>query len=460
MTRRTIVVEDYDPAWAAGFERLTGLLAPVLADTAVAIEHVGSTSIPGLAAKPILDLIVVIESPAALPAAIEALATLGYIHQGERGVCGRHAFRAGPRETDPTIPQHHLYVCARDEPELQRMLVFRDYLRGCSEAVQTYAEVKRDLAARYPHDIESYVRGKAYFVEGILRAAREAEVPQGDAPAGAIGREIAGYYQKGEEADRLQRRTGVLEKERLVDLLRRHLPPPPATVLDVGGGPATHAGWLAREGWQVHLIDPVEELLDVARAVSAAQPETPIASITRGEARALAWDEASADAVMLFGPLYHLTERTSRVAALAEAARVVRPGGTVLAIGISRFASALDGLVRNFLEEPHFRRILARDLADGQHRSAAEIGRYFTTSYLHHPDELAAEARDAGLQVEQIVGIQGIGWLLGDFEERWADPERRQSLLRVVRDLESEPSLLGVSGHLLLVARRPGGTSS
>ncbi|MEC8992430.1 MAG: class I SAM-dependent methyltransferase, partial [Candidatus Latescibacterota bacterium] len=118
-------------------------------------------------------------------------------------------------------------------------------------------------------------------------------------------------------------------------------------------------------GWhEVHLIDPVENLLEVAREISAAQPAPPIRSITLGEARALPYADGSADAVLLFGPLYHLTQCTARVEALREACRVLRSGGVVVAIGISRFSSALDGLLQRFIGDDAFIDMMTRDLAE------------------------------------------------------------------------------------------------
>ncbi|MBT3342677.1 MAG: class I SAM-dependent methyltransferase [Gemmatimonadetes bacterium] len=270
-----------------------------------------------------------------------------------------------------------------------------------------------------------------------------------------MGSEIQAYYRRGREATRCQGGSGLLEFARIQELVRRYLPPAPAIVLDVGGGPATHAGWLAADGYEVHLIDPVEELLEDARTVSAAQPQAPIASIRMGEARQLPHADGSVDAVLLFGPLYHLTQRQARIEALLEAGRVVRPGGVILAIGISRFASALDGLLRRFVDDEAFIEMMERDLDQGQHRRPAHRATYFTTAFFHHPDELASEATDAGLEALTTLAIQGPAWLLGDFDERWADEAHRERILDVLRRIEAETSMLGASGHLMLVARRP-----
>jgi SAM-dependent methyltransferase len=161
----------------------------------------------------------------------------------------------------------------------------------------------------------------------------------------------------------------------------------------------------------------------------------------------------SADIVLLLGPLYHLTAATDRLLALSEARRVLKPGGRLFAAAISRWASALDGLSRDLFRDPRFAAIVAQDLKEGQHRNPTERLDYFTTAYFHRPDEFRAEVVNAGLRVERLYGIEGPGWLLSDVAERLADPDRRIDLLQVARLLESEPAMLGVSAHLLVVAR-------
>jgi SAM-dependent methyltransferase len=166
--------------------------------------------------------------------------------------------------------------------------------------------------------------------------------------------------------------------------------------------------------------------------------------------------DAGADAVLLLGPLYHLTERADRLAAWREARRVLKHGGVVLAAGISRFASVLDGLKRGLFDDPAFAAIAEQDLRDGQHRNPTGNPAYFTTAYFHRPEELAAEAAEAGLVHEATVGVEGPGWLLQDLAEQWRHPVRRERFLAVARALESEASVRGVSAHLLTVARKTG----
>lgn len=156
----------------------------------------------------------------------------------------------------------------------------------------------------------------------------------------AVREEILAYYARGKEDARLREGgapAGRLEFWRTQDVLRRLMPAAPARVLDVGGGSGIHAEWLARDGYEVDLLDPVP--LHVEQAA-----RLPGVTARPGDARALPADDASYDVVLLLGPLYHLPERPDRVRALAEAYRVVRPGGLVVAATINRFAGLHDVL--------------------------------------------------------------------------------------------------------------------
>jgi SAM-dependent methyltransferase len=216
-----------------------------------------------------------------------------------------------------------------------------------------------------------------------------------------------------------------------------------------------HAFWLAELGYAVDLVDPVASQVRIARELSGERGAGRLRSAQVGDARALDADDASYDAVLLLGPLYHLVDPADRQAALREAARVVRPGGVVAAAVISRFASTLDGLARRLLDDPHFVEITQRDRATGVHLNPTGEARYFTTAYFHHPDEIGAEMRAAGIEDVRTLGIEGPAWLLQDLEEQWAEPTRRQKILDALAAIEAEPTLLGASAHLLALGRRP-----
>jgi ubiquinone/menaquinone biosynthesis C-methylase UbiE len=260
---------------------------------------------------------------------------------------------------------------------------------------------------------------------------------------------IGDHYEAGVERERLAEGTSRIEFVRTKELLQRFLPPPPASVLDVGGGPGAYASWLAEVGYHVHLVDPVK--LHIRQAEEASERAARGFTATLGDARRLEEPDSSHDAVLMLGPLYHLTEHRDRILALREGRRVVRPGGIVAAAAISRFASLLDGLRGGYLADPVFHAIVERDLSEGQHRNPTDRPEWFTTSYFHHPDELPVEVGDAGLAFEALFGVEGPGWLLPDL---WDDPSRHQDVLHVARAVEQERTLLGASAHLLVIARR------
>ena len=261
------------------------------------------------------------------------------------------------------------------------------------------------------------------------------------------------HYGTGYERERLAGGVSRLEFARTQILLRRFLPSPPARVLDIGGGPGAYAGWLARDGYDVHLLDAVPLHVEQAHCAAAAQPDRPFAA-DHGDARDLPFPDASADAVLLLGPLYHLTERADRVRALAEARRVLRPGGVVAAAAISRFVSLLDGLENGFLADPEFVDIVARDLRDGQHRNPNDRPSYFTTAFFHLPEELEEETRDAGFDLGGVYAVEGPASFVGNLDDWWPDPARRDLLLDLIARVERELALLGASAHLLAVGRR------
>jgi ubiquinone/menaquinone biosynthesis C-methylase UbiE len=270
----------------------------------------------------------------------------------------------------------------------------------------------------------------------------------------SLDRVIADFYQRTAEEARLTQGPFLLEEARTRELIERHAQRPPATVLDVGGAAGAYALWLAEAGYTVHLIDAAPRLVAEAEKRSGAA-RLPLASCRVGDARVLDVPAETADVVLLLGPLYHLTEAADRARALSEARRVLKPGGRLFAAAISRWASALDGLSRDLLEDPRFAAIVEQDIRDGQHRNPTERLDYFTTAYFHRPDELADEVRAAGLLLEGVYGIEGPGWILPDVTNRMGDDGRRATLMRVAQLLETEPAILGASAHLLAVARRP-----
>ena len=262
-----------------------------------------------------------------------------------------------------------------------------------------------------------------------------------------IDAEVLAHYAEGREHGRLTSAPS-LELLRTQVLLERFLPAPPARVLDVGGASGVYASWLSDRGYRVRLIDPVPLHREQARADGRF-------SVASGDARGLAEDDGSYDAVLLLGPLYHLTERTDRLRALAEARRVVRPGGFVAAAVISRYASTFDGFFRGFIDKPGFTALMTDDLKTGQHRNPGSDPRLFTTAYLHDTAGIASEVTDSGLRLHSLLPVEGpLHWAPG-IRDRLRDPAQRQVILDTLAAMEHDPAIAGATGHLLAIGQHP-----
>jgi ubiquinone/menaquinone biosynthesis C-methylase UbiE len=262
--------------------------------------------------------------------------------------------------------------------------------------------------------------------------------------------DVRAYYERGREAQRLRggASSGPLEFVRTQELIRRFLAQPPLEILDVGGGTGIHATWLLDDGHTVELVEPVPAHVEQALA------DDPRLTAQVGDARDLPVSNATADVVLLLGPLYHLPRGEDRRRVLAEARRVLRPGGWLFAAGISRFSALLDLLVRaDRIHEPGVLDVVERAVQTGEFRGA-EVG-LFTTAYFHRPAELVDEAEQAGFSDVEVFNIEGPGFLVADFEERWQDPGRQQAMLRAARLIERDPDMAAAASHLLAVGQAP-----
>lgn len=164
--KKHVVVEPYNEEWKSDFIAIRDELDAVLKDIVLKIEHVGSTSVEGLSAKPVIDIDVVIKDTTVLPDVISALQTIGYFHEGDLGIPGREAFKYEGKEH---LRKHHLYVCSQDSEELKRHITFRDYLRSNPDAVEEYSKIKEEAANLYPWDIDKYIEHKSPVIEMIYK---------------------------------------------------------------------------------------------------------------------------------------------------------------------------------------------------------------------------------------------------------------------------------------------------
>ncbi|MCC5951015.1 MAG: class I SAM-dependent methyltransferase [Acidimicrobiia bacterium] len=262
-------------------------------------------------------------------------------------------------------------------------------------------------------------------------------------------RELQAYYARDEERDRLSVGVGRVEYLRTVEVVSRTIPPPPAVVADIGGGPGRYTDWLVDAGYTVIHRDLVARHVD---EVSARHAQAVDARV--GDARSLDLPDEAVDAVLLLGPLYHLEDGVDRAKALSEARRIVRSGGRVYVAAISRWAPRLDGVL---VQRYHPKHSAILDMVD-EAEATGEMRPVHHNSfngYAHTPASLRGEVQRSGLLLESLVAVEGIAFALADLDERLADADERALLLDTLRAVEAVPDLMGLGPHLLATARQP-----
>jgi len=263
-----------------------------------------------------------------------------------------------------------------------------------------------------------------------------------------IDERVLRHYELHDEAARLRGSArGQLTRLRTWDIFERFLPAG-GRVADVGGGPGVHAAHLASQGYEVMLVDPV--LRHVRQAALAGGGAG--FGCCLGDARELPLPDAGLDAVLLFGPLYHLSDAADRQQALREAFRVLRPGGRLLAEVITRHAWILDAASQALLGQPGIWSTFEVNLRTGLSNDPGQVPEGAFWAYFHHATDLGPEVEQAGFSLGRLLPVEGFAWLLGNLEDLLAQPE---NLLRAIRLTESEPSMLGASAHVIAVGCKP-----
>ena len=260
---------------------------------------------------------------------------------------------------------------------------------------------------------------------------------------------LAGYN-AGIEVGRLHRGLGLIEFERTKEILLEELPPAPAVIYDIGGAYGEYAYFLAEHGYEVHLFDLAEEHIRLAKANENAAL---LADAAVADARSIPRGDATADAILLFGPLYHIVEREERAKCLAECCRLLKPGGKLFTANITCFSTAL-----KYTELYDRRPVLDDEDAYRAIESTVRTGRYTGNEigkvYFHRPEELHTEVAEAGFTGVELRGVIGPAWIIRNVDEVWNDPAKREAILRIVRLLEREESLMGFSTHFVSISCR------
>ena len=263
-------------------------------------------------------------------------------------------------------------------------------------------------------------------------------------------------YNKGIEKGRLHKGLGLIEFARTKEILLEQLPPAPSVVYDIGGAYGEYSYWLAALGYEVYLYDLSEKNIEMARKFGKKRGLT-LRCAEVADARRIPRPDESADAILLFGPLYHLTEREERERSLAECRRLLKPGGLLFTANITAYASTLhfvsvyDKKRRPALDRDEVFRGLEWTVKTGVH-----TGGGLGLGYFHKPEELKAEIEAAGFSDVDIRGVIGPCWLIRNLDRAWKNPTKRENIMRVVRLLEKEESLMGLSTHFLSISKKDG----
>ena len=267
--------------------------------------------------------------------------------------------------------------------------------------------------------------------------------------------EIYDFYNNGAEIGRLERGLGIVEFHRTKEILSRYIDGG-KVIYDIGGGIGMYAAWLAKKGNEVHLIELAENAVEYAKA-NMMQDCHFIAET--GNALQINRPDESADVVLLMGPQYHLRDRGERLQSLREAFRVLKKGGLLVAAGISKFSSMTWGLSvygekNNFIDDPVFFNMIKGEMTTGNHIRPKEYPKFIAEAFFTTSEEMKSEIAEAGFAVEKAIAVEGCIWFTPHLQEKWEDEASRERLLDIVRITESEPEMMGMSPHFLVVAKK------
>lgn len=264
---------------------------------------------------------------------------------------------------------------------------------------------------------------------------------------------IRDFYAHKIEATRLEQEAFKLEGIRTKEIIERYLKKSNLQILDVGGGTGYYSFWLQGKGHFVTLIDLSPINIELARNHAQATSRS-LSKVDTGDAVDLSFINDHFDLVLLLGPLYHLTDRSERVKALAEARRVLKPGGTLLCAIISRYASLCDGFIRDLVLDNQFFQILQNDLQTGIHLNETNNMEYFTDAYFHMPKEIITEIAEGGLTFEKLIAIESFGWFVKNINEKLNIPSYMEKLLSIIRKVEEDENLIAMSPHIMAIAHK------
>ena len=274
---------------------------------------------------------------------------------------------------------------------------------------------------------------------------------------------LAGYN-AGIERDRLRTGIGLIEFERTKEILLEKLPKPPAVIYDIGGAYGEYAWWLASLGYEVHLFDLSVTNITMSAELAAEHPGVKLASATVSDARSIPLPDKSADAVLLMGPLYSITEYEERILAIKESCRLLKDDGILFSAALTPYSVLVprislyhidDTVKRRELDNPAVMSVIERALEDGCYiNPEKKIVSGLGSSHLHTAKALREELSEGGFDTTSVHGVMGGAWLAPNLDELLANEETKAVLMKTVRMLDTHEEIIGLSGHLLAVSRK------
>ena len=274
---------------------------------------------------------------------------------------------------------------------------------------------------------------------------------------------LAGYN-AGIERDRLRTGIGLIEFERTKEILLEKLPKPPAVIYDIGGAYGEYSWWLASLGYEVHLFDLSKTNIAMSAELATDYPGVKLASATVCDARSIPWPDKSADAVLLMGPLYSITEYEERILAIRESRRLLKDDGILFSAALTPYSVLvprialyhIDGTAkRRELDDPAVISMIERALEDGCYcNPEKKIASGLGSSHLHTAKALREELSEGGFDTAIVHGIMGGAWLAPNLDELLANEETKAVLMKTVRMLDTHEEIIGLSGHLLAMSRK------
>jgi ubiquinone/menaquinone biosynthesis C-methylase UbiE len=267
-----------------------------------------------------------------------------------------------------------------------------------------------------------------------------------------ISKELDDFYNKASEETRLEKGMGIFEFERIKELIELHISNPKATIIDVGGGTGKYSEWLATKGHNVHLVEPVLKHIKLAEK-RANRLKNPF-SVAIGEAKKLPFKTASADLVILHGPLYHLQKREDRVAAILEAKRVLKKGGIILGFAINATASTVVGLMNGMIHANSFFDMCKEELTTGIHNAPKDFPFLLADAFYHKPQDLKAEFLEQNLNFINLFAVEGMIWLDNEYFANMLDKRKSKTLKALQTLTQNDQYLLPFSPHMMIAVKK------